>query len=133
MSRSALVYCLTIIVKFVFIIFYFYIYLQFYANQLSQRLSFFFDFASWFEQYNNTEESVFCYIRNFCNIASDDLPPILISYWPVASFLNSEVKPDPLYDDTERYSWSRIKTLNYTYCTELVRMVEIWLGLTSLI
>ena len=27
----------------------------------------------------------------------------------------SEVKPLCLNDDTERYSWSRIKTLNYAY------------------
>ena len=39
--------------------------------------------------------------------------PILDSF----CFLNkiSEVKPVRLDDDTERYSWSRIKTLNYAY------------------
>ena len=39
--------------------------------------------------------------------------------------IKSKVKLEPLYDDTERYSWSRIKTLNYSSYTELVRMVKI--------
>ena len=38
---------------------------------------------------------------------------------------NSEVKPEPLDDDTERYSRSRIKTLNYASYTQLVRMEKI--------
>ena len=38
---------------------------------------------------------------------------------------NSEVKPVRLDDDTERYSGSRIKTLNYAYHTQLVRMVKV--------
>ena len=37
----------------------------------------------------------------------------------------SEVKPDPLYDDTERYNRSRIKTLYYASYTQLVRMIKI--------
>ena len=39
--------------------------------------------------------------------------------------LNREVKPVRLDDDTERYSRSRIKTLNYASYTHLVRMVKI--------
>ena len=37
----------------------------------------------------------------------------------------SEVKPVHLDDNTEKYSWLKIKTLNYTSCTQLVRIVKI--------
>ena len=37
----------------------------------------------------------------------------------------SEVKPAHLDDDTERYSRSRIKTLNYESYAQLARMVKI--------
>ena len=38
---------------------------------------------------------------------------------------NSKVKPVRLDDDTEGYSCSRIKTINYASYTHLVRMVKI--------
>ena len=39
--------------------------------------------------------------------------------------INIDVRLACLDDDTERYSWSRIKTLNYESSTQMVRMVNI--------
>ena len=45
---------------------------------------------------------------------------------------NSKVKPSPLDDDTEKYSWSRIESLNYASythepCPGLVDYVMVWI------
>ena len=66
--------------------------------------------------------------RKVCYFFSRNLLLHFLLQDPIS--LNSEVKPvcldDDSDDDIERYSWSRIKTLNYVSCTELVRMVKVF-------